>query len=105
MYLRMIFVSNVKSENKGSSKNIWNEVEEKIQGALSVVEFDYTFDKRGDEAETPGRTHPLSLLAIDECPRLRLLSTTLKQLRKMVSLMLTIKCTAYIPCIIAWERR
>lgn len=94
----MIIGSNVKTENKGSSKNIWNEVEEKIQGALNIVEFDYTFDKRGDEAETSGRMHPLSLLAIDESPRLRLLSTTLKQLRKMVGLMLTYRmhCLHYM---------
>lgn len=63
----------------------WIEVKEKLMDALTAVEHDERLDNRAAEGENESIKHPLSMLAIDESPRLRLLWATLQQLQKVVS--------------------
>eukprot|EP00268_Persea_americana_P051022 TRINITY_DN5606_c0_g1_i2.p1 TRINITY_DN5606_c0_g1~~TRINITY_DN5606_c0_g1_i2.p1 ORF type:complete len:518 (-),score=92.99 TRINITY_DN5606_c0_g1_i2:490-2043(-) len=76
--------SAMKSENQ-TNLYAWDEVKRKLLDALDVIEHDGSLASQAVECENNSSKNPLSLYAISEGPRLRLLWATLQQLQKEVS--------------------
>lgn len=77
------FLGRPLENNKESKSNdSWSEVQGKLSDALSANEHDNSFSSKAVESGTQSKTCPLSLFALAEGPRLRLLSATLQQLQK-----------------------
>ncbi|XP_077227179.1 phosphoglycolate phosphatase isoform X2 [Tasmannia lanceolata] len=77
--------SALENENETNPDYAWNEVREKLADALDAIEHDGNLDNRIVESENYTAKRPLSLYAIAEGPRLRLLWATLQRLHKEVS--------------------
>ncbi|XP_020275035.1 uncharacterized protein LOC109849595 isoform X1 [Asparagus officinalis] len=74
------------NDDMGSKSNdSWSEVKGKLLDALNANEHGYGFSSKTVESEIHSKTCPLSLFALAEGPRLRLLSASLQQLQKEVS--------------------
>lgn len=70
----------MKSENQ-TNLYAWDEVKMKLLDALDVIEHDGSLASQAVECENSSFKNPLSLYAISEGPRLRLLWATLQQLQ------------------------
>eukprot|EP00268_Persea_americana_P051026 TRINITY_DN5606_c0_g1_i7.p1 TRINITY_DN5606_c0_g1~~TRINITY_DN5606_c0_g1_i7.p1 ORF type:complete len:146 (-),score=28.88 TRINITY_DN5606_c0_g1_i7:1042-1479(-) len=81
---RTFIDSAMKSENQ-TNLYAWDEVKRKLLDALDVIEHDGSLASQAVECENNSSKNPLSLYAISEGPRLRLLWATLQQLQKEVS--------------------
>ncbi|XP_043706825.1 uncharacterized protein LOC122656400 isoform X1 [Telopea speciosissima] len=77
--------SAAKNDQRVNSESAWDEVKSKLIGALNAIEHDDNSDNRAVEYEKCSPKRPLSLYAVDEGPRLRLLWATLQQLEKEVN--------------------
>ncbi|XP_042518660.1 uncharacterized protein LOC122092413 isoform X2 [Macadamia integrifolia] len=77
--------SAAKNDQRVNSESAWDEVKTKLIGALNAIEADSNSDNRAVECEKCRLKRPLSLYAVDEGPRLRLLWVTLQQLEKEVN--------------------
>lgn len=71
----------MKSENQ-TNLCAWDEVKRKLLDALDVIEHDGILVSQAVECENNSTENPLSLYAISEAPRLRLLWATLQRLQK-----------------------
>ncbi|XP_068663016.1 uncharacterized protein [Aristolochia californica] len=76
--------SGIKREKKANPKSIWNKVNEKLVAAMSDNGRDVYLDGRVIECENYSTEHPLSLYAVAEAPRFRLLWATMQLLQKEV---------------------
>ncbi|KAJ6799251.1 uncharacterized protein M6B38_208300 [Iris pallida] len=70
------------SDRDSDLNDCWGEVKEKIQDALSAHEHDGNLSNGTVDPEIHRKRCPLSMLALDEGPRLRLLWATLQRLQK-----------------------
>lgn len=75
----------LENDTESKARDSWSEVEGKLLDALNANEHTGSFSSKAVESEVQSKTCPLSLFALDEGPRLRLLSATLRQLQKEVS--------------------
>lgn len=73
-----------KEDAKSKSNDSWSEVEGKVLDALDASECDDSFSSKVVGPEIQSKACPLSLFALAEGPRLRLLLGTLRQLQKEV---------------------
>lgn len=74
-----------RNDTTSKSSDLWSEVNGKLLDSLNASEHDNSFNSRAVESEIHSKTCPLSLFALAEGPRLRLLSATLQKLQKEVS--------------------
>ncbi|KAF8388389.1 hypothetical protein HHK36_027056 [Tetracentron sinense] len=74
--------SAMKSDHQANSNRAWDEVKGKLIGALDAIEYDNNLENKVVEREKFSVKRPLSLCAIAEGPRLRLLWATLQRLEK-----------------------
>lgn len=65
-------------------------MKKKLIGALDAAQYDGNLDSRIAERNNQNAKHPLSLYALGEAPRLRLLFITLQQLEKEAGVSLSI---------------
>lgn len=73
------------SERELDLNDCWGEVKEKILDALSAHELDDNLHTGAADPEIHRKRCPLSMLALDEGPRLRLLWATLQRLQKEIN--------------------
>ncbi|OVA01595.1 Uncharacterized protein family Ycf55 [Macleaya cordata] len=74
--------SAVQSDRQVNVEFAWDKVKDKLLGALDAIQFDGNLDGRVVEHDKDRAKRPLSLYAIVEGPRLRLLLLTLQRLEK-----------------------
>ncbi|XP_026457635.1 uncharacterized protein LOC113358316 isoform X4 [Papaver somniferum] len=79
------FGSTAKSDRQVNVEYAWDAVKKKLIGALDAAQYDGNLDSRIAERNNQNAKHPLSLYALGEAPRLRLLFITLQQLEKEVN--------------------
>ncbi|KAI3932806.1 hypothetical protein MKX01_031788 [Papaver californicum] len=79
------FGSIARSDRQVNVEFAWAEVKKKLIGALDAAQYDGNLDSRIAERNKQSAKHPLSLYALGEAPRLRLLLITLQRLEKEVN--------------------
>ncbi|RZC87330.1 hypothetical protein C5167_041382 [Papaver somniferum] len=84
------FGSTAKSDRQVNVEYAWDAVKKKLIGALDAAQYDGNLDSRIAERNNQNAKHPLSLYALGEAPRLRLLFITLQQLEKEAGVSLSI---------------
>ncbi|MCL7049341.1 hypothetical protein MKW94_012100 [Papaver nudicaule] len=77
--------SSVKSDPQVDVEFAWTEVKKKLIGALDAAQYNSNLDTGISERNKLSAKHPLSLYALAEAPRLRLLLITLQRLEKEVN--------------------
>ncbi|XP_026433604.1 uncharacterized protein LOC113331039 isoform X6 [Papaver somniferum] len=80
-----LLVGKAKSDRQVNVEYAWDAVKKKLIGALDAAQYDGNLDSRIAERNNQNAKHPLSLYALGEAPRLRLLFITLQQLEKEVN--------------------
>lgn len=83
------------TETVSKSDDSWSQAEGKLLDALDANEHDDSFSSKGVESEIQSRVCPLSLFALAEGPRLRLLLATLQQFQKEAGIVSSTFCTFY----------